>query len=103
MLPISLFCFGLFSVLHKHQWASQLALAVKGPPAREGDARDATGAGSIPGLGSSTGERNGNHLVYSCLENSVDIGTWQATVHGVTKESDTIEHICMSDFSRAHI
>ena len=80
-----------------------MVLVVKSPPANEGDARDTTDAGSIPGLGSSTGERNGNHPVYSCLENSMDIGTWQATVHGVTKESDTIEHICMSDFSRAHI
>ena len=32
---------------------------------------------------------------YSCLENSMDGGTWWATVHGVTKELDTTEHTCM--------
>ena len=41
--------------------------------------------GSIPGLGRSLGEGNGYPLQYSCLENSMDIGAWQATVHGVTK------------------
>ena len=100
LLPISVFS---FSVLHKYQWASQVALVVKNPPANEADARDTRDAGSIPGLGRSTGESNGNHLRYSCLENSMDIGTWWTTVHGVTKKSDTIEHICMSDFSRARI
>ena len=43
--------------------------------------------GSIPELGKSLGEGNGNPLQYSCLENSMDRGAWQATVHGVTKES----------------
>ena len=41
--------------------------------------------GSIPGLGRSTGERNGNPLQYSCLENPMDGGASRATVHGVTK------------------
>ena len=41
--------------------------------------------GSIPGLGRSSGEGNGNPLQYSCLEKSVDRGAWQATVHGVSK------------------
>ena len=40
---------------------------------------------SIPGLGRSPGEGNGHPLQYSCLENSMDRGTWQATVHRVTK------------------
>ena len=40
--------------------------------------------GLIPGLGRSPGEGNGNPLQYSCLENSMDRGAWQATVHGVT-------------------
>ena len=40
---------------------------------------------SIPGLGRSFGEGNGNPLQYSCLENSMDRGAWQATVHGVVK------------------
>ena len=42
-------------------------------------------SGSIPGLGRSPGEGNGNPLQYSCLENSMDRGVWQATVHGVAK------------------
>ena len=41
--------------------------------------------GLIPGLGRSPGEGNGNPLQYSCLENLMDGGAWQATVHGVTK------------------
>ena len=41
--------------------------------------------GSIPGSGRSPGEGNGYPLQYSCLENSVERGTWLATVHGVAK------------------
>ena len=39
----------------------------------------------ISGLGRSPGGRNGNSLQYSCLENPMDRGAWQATVHGVAK------------------
>ena len=55
---------------------------VKNPPANAGGTRD---TGSIPGLGRSPEGGNGNPLWYSCLKNSMDRGTWQATVHGVTK------------------
>ena len=41
--------------------------------------------GSIPALGTSPGEGHGNPLQYSGLENYMDRGAWQATVHGVTK------------------
>ena len=41
--------------------------------------------GSIPRLGRSPGEGNGHPLEYSGLENSMDRGAWQATVHGDTK------------------
>ena len=41
--------------------------------------------GSIPGSGRSPGEGNGNPLQYSCLENPMDRGAWQATVHGVAR------------------
>ena len=44
--------------------------------------------GSIPGLGRSPEEGNGNPLQYSCLENSMDKGAWWATVHGVAKRHD---------------
>ena len=41
--------------------------------------------GSIPGSGIFARERNGNPLQYSCLENPMDRGAWQVTVHGITK------------------
>ena len=41
--------------------------------------------GLIPGLGRSPGEGNGNPLQCSCLENAMDRGAWQATVHGVAR------------------
>ena len=50
--------------------------------ASAGDERD---EGSIPGLGRSLGEGNGNSLQYSCLENPMDRGAWQATVHVVAE------------------
>ena len=59
-----------------------MALVVKNPPASTGDVR---GASSIPGSGRSPGEGNGNLLQYSCLENPMDKGAWQATVHRVGK------------------
>ena len=37
------------------------------------------------------GEQNGNPLQYSCLENPMDRGAWQATIHGAAKKSDTTE------------
>ena len=52
--------------------------------------------GSIPALGRSLGEGNGNPLQYSCLENSMDGGAWWATVHGVTKSQTRL-----SDFSHS--
>ena len=57
---------------------------VKNLPANAGD------MGSIPGLGRSPGERNGNPLQYSCLGNPMDRKVWQAAVHGVTKEPETV-------------
>ena len=41
--------------------------------------------GLIPGLGRSPGEGNGNPLKYSCLENPMDRGAWQATVHRMAR------------------
>ena len=58
----------------------RVVLVVKNLPANAGDISD---AGSIPGLGRSPGEGNGNPLQYSCLENSMDRRAWWATVHGV--------------------
>ena len=57
--------------------------AVKNPPVNAGD------LGSINELERSTGGINGNPLQYSFLGNTMDRGAWQATVYGVTKDSDT--------------
>ena len=53
--------------------------------------------GSIPGLGRSPGEGNGNPLQYSCLVNPMDGGAWWATVHGVAKSRTRL-----SDFTSLH-
>ena len=55
---------------------------VKNLPSNAGDTRN---VGAIPGWGRSPGEGNGYPLEYSCLENSMDRGAWQAIVHGATK------------------
>jgi len=65
---------------------------IKNPPANAGDTRN-TGSkkkkkrntGSILGVGRSPAEGHGNSFQYFCLENSMDRGAWQATVHEVTK------------------
>ena len=49
--------------------------------------------GSIPGLGRSPGEGDGNPLQYYCLENPMDRGAWQATVHGVTKSWTRLSNV----------
>ena len=57
---------------------------VKNLPANAGDLRD---MGSIPGLGRSPEEGNGNPLQHSSLENPMDRGAWWATVHGVAEST----------------
>ena len=59
---------------------------VKNSPVDTGEVGD---MGSIPGSGRSPGDGNGKLLQYSCLGNPMDRGVWQATVHGVAKESAT--------------
>ena len=49
--------------------------------------------GSVPESGRSPGEGNGYPLQYSCLENSMDRGAWQAIVHGVKKALDMVEQL----------
>ena len=53
---------------------------VKNPPANAGDVTD-----SVPGLGRSPGGGHGNPLQYSCLENPMDRGAWQAMIHKVAE------------------
>ena len=76
-------------VIHYQSWTYQYelvfalgfpgALVVKNPPANAGD------TGLIPGLGRCPGGGHGNPLQYSCLENSMDRGAWQATIHAIAK------------------
>ena len=69
-----------------------MALVIKNPLANAGDERD---EGSIPGLGRSSGGRNGNPLQYSCLGNPMDRGASWAAVHEVTKTRPRLStHAC---------
>ena len=48
--------------------------------------------GLISGLERSLGEGNGNPFQYSCVENHMDRGAWQATVHGIIKSWTRLRH-----------
>ena len=83
MLPISVKCNTFLKQIHKPQITKSWGFP------GDSDCKESAGnvgdLGLNPGLGRSPGEMNGNSLQYSCLENSMDRGAWQATVHGVTK------------------
>ena len=68
-------------------WGFPSDLVVKNPPDNAGD------MGLIPELIRSPGGGNSNPLQYSCLGNPMNRGAWWASVHGVTKESDTTEQL----------
>ena len=76
-------------------WASQLVLVVKNLPANAGDITDVC---LIPGSGRSPGGAHSNSLQYSCLENPMDRGAWQATAHRVSKSQTKLKwfstHTC---------
>ena len=74
-------------------------LSSKEAPCHAGAARD---VGSIPGLGRSPGGGNGNSLQYSCLENSMDRGAWQATVHGVAKSQTQLRDWTTTIYTLIH-
>ena len=66
----------------------KIALSYKGFPHSSVGKESACNTGdlgSIPGSGRSPGEGNSNPLQYSCLENPMDRGAWQAIVHGVSR------------------
>ena len=65
-----------------------LRLVVKNPPANVEGLRDVD---SIPGSGRSPGRRHGNPLQYSCLENPIDRGAWQPTVHRLAKSQTLLK------------
>ena len=68
--------------------ASQVVLVVKNPPDNAGAAGDAS---LIPGLGRSPGGGNGNPLQYSCLQNPMDRGAWQATDYSIAKSQTQLK------------
>ena len=67
-------------------------LIVKNSPASAGDIRD---IGSIPGSGRSPGGEHGIPLQYSCLENPMDRGAWQAIAHGVAKSQTWLKQLSL--------
>ena len=71
-----------FSQSYRNGWDFPGDTVVKSPPANAGGKRH---SGSIPALARSHGGGNGNPLQYSCLENSMGSGAWQATFHKVAK------------------
>ena len=89
VLYIYIFSFGFFSIIGYYKIFNIVPCAYIGgfPGGSEVkvSACNAGDLGSIPGLGRSPGEGNGNPLQYSCLENPMDRGAWWATVHGVAK------------------
>ena len=68
----------------------QVMLVVKNLPTNAGDVRD---AGLTPGMGRSPAGGYGNPLQYSCLENPMDRGAWQATIHGVIKNRTRLKQL----------
>ena len=81
----SMWSFFVTSFLHFFQFFD-----FPGGPDGKASVYNAGDPDSVRGSGRSPGEGNGNPLQYSCLENAMDRGAWQATVHGV-QESDTTE------------
>ena len=75
--------------MYVYVWVSQVALVVKDLPANTGD------VSLIPRLGSSPREEHGNSLQYYCLENPMDRGAWQATVHRVTQSRTRLKRLSM--------
>ena len=61
-----------------------------GGSASKESACNAGDLGSIPGSGRCPGEGNGNPVQYSCLENPMDRGAWQAIVHGAQRVGDLV-------------
>ena len=77
-------CISIFHFLASKDIDYQVSIRACHPCSSNGkeSACEAGDQGSIPGLGSSSGEGNGNPLQYSCLDNSMDREAWSATVCG---------------------
>ena len=81
--PGGLLSMGSYRV--RHDWGDLAAAAAACGSDGKESACNAADLDSIPGSGRSPKEGNGSPLQYSCLENPIDRGAWQGTVHGVTK------------------
>ena len=86
-----------FVNFYTDKWASQVVLVVKNLPANAGDIRD---VGSIPGLERSPGGGYGNPFQYSCQENPMDRGAWQATVQRVAKSRTQLKRLTTAHQSK---
>ena len=76
--------------IYTHIYTSQVALVVENLPANAQDIKD---AGSIPGSERSPGEGHVNPVQYSCLENPMNRGTWQATIHRISKSKTQLKRL----------
>ena len=85
ILTWALVCQAIGNIMGFPRW-----LNGKGSACDVGDIRD---AGSIPGLGRSSGGGHGNPLQYSCLESPMDKGAWQATVHRVSRSQTLLKQL----------
>ena len=74
-------------VIHLSILIPVLSSRLNNMPASAGDSRD---MGSTPGLGTSSGEGNGNPFQYSCLKKSMDRGAWRATDHGLQTTTEQL-------------
>ena len=99
---------GSYSMAEHYSWVSVTFTERHHFPGGSDSKESAPNAGdpgSIPGLGRSPGEGLGNQptpLQFSCLENSIDRGAWQAVVHGVPIELDTTECLTLSLSTERH-
>ena len=91
------FNFSIFLWMPIIIWASQVVLVVKNPSANAGDVREVD---LLLGSGRSPGGGHGNPLQYSCLENLMEGGAWQAKVHRVAKSQTWLKwlnmHACIT-------
>ena len=94
---------GTLKSLHQHHsskasilWCSTFLMDFPGGSDGKESACNAGDLGLIPGWGWYPGERNGNPLLYSCLENPMDRGAWRATVCGVTKSQLWLSWVALS-------
>ena len=76
--------------IYTHIYTSQVALVVENLPANAQDIKD---AGSIPGSERSPGEGHVNPVQCSCLENPMNRGTWQATIHRISKSKTQLKQL----------